>query len=167
MATKNKNSRNQKVQALFFDSYITAIKNSIGTKMFQTLWAEVGGKKRDITERGKLSCAVFVSATLLFFGLIKERHATVKGTLKDMKESGWRRIKKPRVGSVLVWEEVDFNHDPHEHAGFYIGPQKAVSNSWTRGTPIEHHWTFGMTKGKPKRRVVAIYWHPRLNKKYF
>ncbi len=29
------------VKLLFFDSYIDAIKNSVGSKIFQTLWAKL------------------------------------------------------------------------------------------------------------------------------
>jgi len=84
------------VNPLFFDSYLSFVEKSVGSKMFQTLWAEVDGKKKDITQRGKLSCATFVSFVLLSFGLIKEKHATVNGTVRDMENSGWRKIRKPR-----------------------------------------------------------------------
>lgn len=155
------------VKLLFFDSYITAIKKSIGSKLFQTLWAEVDGKKRDLTRSGELSCTTFVSAILIYFDLINERHATVKNTIVDMKKSDWKKIRKPRIGSVLVWEELMFDDGPHDHLGFYIGSQKAISNSLKLKTPVQHHWTYGTNARKPKRKVVAIYWHSKLNNKYF
>jgi hypothetical protein len=155
------------VKLLFFDSYIDTIKNSVGSKIFQTLWAELDGKKKDITNKGNLSCAVFVSAILLWFGLIKEKHATVDSTIKDMKEFKWKRIKKPRIGSILVWEDLEFDDGPHSHLGFYIGENQAISNSLKLKTPAKHHWTYGTKNKQPKRKVIAIYWHPRLNDKYF
>ncbi|MBI2278550.1 MAG: hypothetical protein HYU81_00595 [Candidatus Brennerbacteria bacterium] len=145
------------VRLIFLDSYLTAIKNSVGANIFKTLWAEVDGQTEDILEGGKLSCASFVSGILAWFGLIKERHATVAGTVRDMQASGWEVIPEPRPGCVLHWEKMKENGE-HEHLGFYLGHDAAVSNSRTARTPIEHHWTYD-----GGRRVVAIYWHPRLN----
>lgn len=126
--------------------------------MFQTVWAEVGGKKKDILAGGELACASFVSGVLLWSGLIKEKHATVTGTLKDMRRSGWKKIKKPREGCILRWEKREENGG-HEHLGFYMGTTIAISNSKTAKVPVEHHWTYRGT-----RKIVAMYWHPRLNK---
>src|SRR3990172_270274 len=92
------------VKPLFFDTYITAIENSVGSRSFQTMWAEVDGEKQDIALRGYKSCALFVSAILVWFGLIKEGHATVAGLIKDLLSSGWQKIDEPKVGCVIHWE---------------------------------------------------------------
>ncbi|MCH8987121.1 hypothetical protein IIA94_03080 [Patescibacteria group bacterium] len=148
----------KKVTPLLCETYFAVIKNSIGTKLFQNLYARIGGRRTDIMRDGELSCAFFASSLLVLFGLIKEIHATVKGTVKDMKKSGWIQIKEPKVGSILVWEEMDSGKgDMHKHIGFYIGNRQAISNSYERGYPIKHHWTFS-----GKRKVETTYWHKRL-----
>ncbi len=151
-----------KIQFLLYDTYLTFIKKSAGSKMFQTIWAKVNGKKTDITKNGELSCAIFVSTILHAFGLIKEMHTTVNGLTKDIIDSKWQKISKPKIGSVLIWEEIKFNDGPHKHIGFYVGNGIAISNSLKTKVPAKHRWTYGKTNGKPNRKVIAIYHHPKL-----
>ncbi len=157
--------KKQKVIPIIFDTYIAVIKNSVGSKMFRNFYAKVDGKKTDIMKNGDLSCAWFVSSLLYLFKLIKDAHATVNGTIKDLQQSGWKKIKKPKIGSVIVWEKIDFgNKDFHKHIGFYIGNNKAISTSNSKkGQPIIHHWTYGIKRNKPVRKVKAIFWHKKLN----
>lgn len=152
------------VKFLLFESYVAAIKNSVGSHVFKTLFADVDGKSEDILYDGRRSCGAFISGILVWFGLIKERHATVAGTVKDLKASGWEEIREPRIGAILHWEKELGNGEENEHLGFYIGGDRAVSTSREKRTPIEHHYTYGEDNGKPKRRIIAIYWHQRLNK---
>ena len=155
---------------LQFENYLEAIKKSAGSNFFQTIWAEVDGERKDIINNGQFACAMHVSSILLWFtefGLIKTRHAGVDGLIKDMEDSGWHKIDKPRVGSVIHWELVDKNGDANEHIGFYISDDRAISNEGTKGTPVEHHYTYGETNGKPNRKIEGIYWHPKLDNKYF
>ena len=147
------------VKPLLFDTYLAVIKNSPGANLFRNSYAKVNGMKRDILKNGELSCAFFTSSVLVIFKLIKEIHSTVEGTIRDLEASGWKKIKKPKIGSVLIWEESV----GHKHSGFYIGGGKAVSNSLQKRTPIVHHWTFGIKKGKPVRKIIAIYWHKKLD----
>lgn len=151
------------IQILKKESYLAAIQNSLGSKIFNNLWAEVDGERTDILSDGQKSCGYFVSGILLWFGLIKERHATVHGTLKDMEGFGWEKLTEPQVGSVLHWEKELGNGEVNEHIGFYTGENMAISTSGKERTVIEHHWTYGEENGNPKRKVIAIYWHPRLN----
>ena len=157
--------KKQKVIPILFDTYIAVIKNSVGSKMFRNFYAKVDGKKTDIMKNGDLSCAWFVSSLLYLFKLIKDAHATVNGTIKDLQQSGWKKIKKPKIGNVIVWEKIDFgNKDFHKHIGFYIGNNKAISTSNSKkGQPIIHHWTYGIKRNKPVRKVKAIFWHKKLN----
>ena len=157
--------KKQKVIPIIFDTYIAVIKNSVGSKMFRNSYAKVDGKKTDIMKNGDLSCAWFVSSLLYLFKLIKDAHATVNGTIKDLQQSGWKKIKKPKIGNVIVWEKIDFgNKDFHKHIGFYIGNNKAISTSNSKkGQPIIHHWTYGIKRNKPVRKVKAIFWHKKLN----
>lgn len=143
------------IRLLIFDSYMSAIGASEGSVLFRHLYARVDGKKRDLTKSGDLSCALFVSSILIMFGLIKTRHTTVSGTIKDMRKNGWEEIKKPRVGAVLVWEKTR----GHEHIGFYIGNGRAISNNPLKKVPARHHWTFGTKDGKPRRRIESIWWN--------
>ena len=151
------------IKILLVDSYLAAIKNSVGSKIFNNLWAEVDGERKDILDDGRKSCGYLVSGILLWFGLIRERHATVLGTLKDMLASGWEEISEPKIGSVIIWEKEFSNGEINEHIGFYMGDNMAISASTKNQMPIEHHWTYGEENGEPKRKVIAIYWHPRLN----
>lgn len=132
------------------------IENSVGTNMFRNLYAEVDGERKDLTRDGDVSCANFVSTVLHRFDLIKEPHVTVRGTERDMKNSGWEEIGEPRKGCVLVWEAADFGAgEKHPHIGFYIGEESAVSTQ--NGRPAIHNWTFD-----GKRAVERMYWHEKL-----
>ncbi|MDF1497115.1 MAG: NlpC/P60 family protein [Patescibacteria group bacterium] len=155
-------STQPKVEVNLLKSYLARIKNSIGSKMFRNLYAKVDGKERDILDNGSLSCAIFVSIILQSFELIKKPHATVIELLKDMEASGWKKSRSLKIGDVLFWEAIDQTGDGsrHLHVGFYLGNNKAISNSTTKGHPVKHHFTFGTKAGKPKRRIIGIY---RLN----
>ncbi|MBI2003575.1 MAG: hypothetical protein HYS78_01165 [Parcubacteria group bacterium] len=144
-------------------SYLKTIENSIGSKLFRNLYFKKGSQKIDVLQNGNLSCAVFVSWILKNFNLIKEGHTTVDGTIKDLKKSGWRKIKKPKVGTILIWEEKIYSDGPHKHIGFFTGKEKAISNSYKLKIPIKHHWTFGIKNGKPVRKVTEIWWNKKLN----
>ncbi len=144
---------------LLLPTYLAMIKGSVGSKICQRLFIVQQGKVKDILYRGKLSCAFFVSLILKFFDLIKSAHATVAGLEEDLLKSGWYKINKPKVGSVLVWQK---NSTGHRHIGFYIGGGWAVSNSTSKRVPRRHHFTFGREGKRPKRAIEAIYWHDKL-----
>ncbi|MBD3281189.1 hypothetical protein GF391_00395 [Candidatus Uhrbacteria bacterium] len=153
------------VEVNLLKSYLKMIQNSIGSKMFRNLYATVDGKERDILEGGNLSCAFFVSVILHTFELIQIPHATVLGLLKDMEQSGWKKTRKLKTGDVVVWEDEDQTGDgvKHSHIGFYLGKDKAISNSTAKKSPIKHHFTFGTKAGKPKRKIIGTYRHEKLN----
>lgn len=157
---KNKNS---KIVPLVFDTYLTVIKNSIGSRIFRNFYAKTAGQKIDITKKGILSCAWFVSSILALLKLIKEPHLTVDSVIRDLEQCGWKRIKKPKIGSVLVWEKNLSKDGWHRHIGFYIGSGQAISNSAKLGKIVKHHWTLGIKKGKPKRKIEMIFWNPKFN----
>jgi len=148
----------QDVIPLIFDTYLGIIRNSVGSKLFCNFYAKINGKKTDIMCNGELSCAFYVSSVLALFKFIGEVHRTVDSTIKDLKASGYKRIIKPKVGSILVWEKVDFgNNNIHKHIGFFIGGGKAVSNSYKLGHPVVHNWNFNN-----KRKVDMILWNPKI-----
>lgn len=145
-----------------FETYIASIKNAVGSRQYRNVFAKVDGKKNDITKNGRLSCAVFVSSVLVHFRLLKAVHATVDGTVKELRASGWVKIHKPRIGCVLVWEPIAGTDGAHAHIGFYIGNLTAISNSTAARTPVRHHWTYGTQHQKPRRRIQLMLWHQAL-----
>lgn len=152
-----------KIKLDLFRSYLAMIKNLAGTRMFKQTWFVVDGRARDITRDGEVSCAVVVSAILFHFGLIKSVHATVSGTIDDLRRSGWRQIKKARPGAVALWAPRKFsNGEIHEHVGFVLDSRTAVSNDYTQRRPIRHHLTYGPRGSRRYRRVVSYWWHPKL-----
>jgi len=151
----------KKVKTIFYDTYLAVIRNSQNARLWQTNWAYVDGQKKDILKRGVLSCAFFVSSILVIFGLIKEVHATVDGTIKDLKKFGWYRTKKLKPGAVLIWE-ANQESNFHTHNGFYLGNNRAISNNCVKRCPVIHHFTYGVKKGQPNRKIIASYWHRKI-----
>jgi len=139
------------------ETYLAVIENSVGTRMFRNFYARANGKKTDIMEDGYLSCAFYVSAVLKIFGLAKEVHGTVNGTVKDMEKRDWVKVRKPRRGDVVVWEPVTDAHGANKHIGFAASESRAISNLAKKGVPREHHITFGVKDGRPRRKITGIY----------
>lgn len=152
------------INILLPDNYIATIKNSVGTTIFKNLWAEVDGETKDILNDGGLSCAQFVSGILYLFKLITDRHATVDGTVNDLRASGWKEIASPKNGCILVWENILYpDGQEHKHIGFYIGDGLAISNSPDDKSPQIHHWTYGEETEKSYRKITAMYWNNLLD----
>ena len=143
------------VTILVKDSYLARIHGAIGTRMFRHLYASVGGERRDILGNGNRSCALFVSTILVGFHLVREVHVSVASTVRDMAQSGWTQIRKPRVGCVIVWDAVNERGEEHQHIGFYVGPRTAISNSSRKGVPRAHAYRL--------HSVHALYWHTKLD----
>ncbi len=143
---------------LIQDSYLAVIKNSLGSIFFRHFYVKVGGKKEDVLKNGKYACAFYVTNILLMFGLIKKGHCTVSSAIKDMERSGWHKIKKPRVGCVILWQMFDMgDNDLHQHLGFYIGNNFAISNSSKVGQPVKIKYNY--------RPIENFYWHRKLERK--
>ena len=153
---------NPHVKPLALETLLTMLENSVGTKMFQTIWAEVDGEKKDITEQGNLSCAFYVSGVLAMFGLIDRIHSTVSGTVLEMEKYGWQKTKVLKPGVVMVWNPGENSQFTNQHIGFYLGQEQAISNSWQKGVIAKHHYTFGKVGSKEYRPIVAMYRHPKL-----
>lgn len=127
------------VQPLRLETYLQVIRNSVGSNLFRNCYALVNGEKRDITRDGDLSCAFFVSSLLTVFKLIKEVHATVEGTVKDLETSGWQQTTTPKPGDVIVWaKQTDERGEDHGHIGFCVSEKEAISNNSQTGTPALH-----------------------------
>lgn len=145
-----------KLEFLLLQNYINIAKNSVGSKIFRQLYFKIGKKKVDILRNGDLSCAFFVSSILKIFGLVSETHATVTGTVKDMKKNGWYNIKKPKIGAVIVYapQKMLPSGEIHRHIGFYVGKNTVISNSSKYKSPRRHRWDY--------RPIEEILWHKKL-----
>ena len=145
------------VSRRLLDTLLCMLRAAEGTTLFRTFYADVDGKKTDIMRKGDLSCAFFVSFMLAGLALAKNVHGTVSGTIRDLEESGWKRVRKPRPGAVIVWgAREDERGESHTHIGFYLGPGKAVSNDSKTGSPRIHPYGMG------GRTITALYAHPDL-----
>ncbi len=158
---------------LFKRNYLTQIENLVKGEnyLFRNFFVEKEGVVKDSLEDGKNSCAVMVSQILYSFNSLLEFlgkkhwvkfiHLTVDSTEKDMLGNGWYEVSDLKPGAVLIWEKKDGrNGEPHNHIGFYMGDNSAISNSSKdTGFPWKHHVTYNGT-----RKVEKIYWHPDLDK---
>lgn len=145
-------------------NYFAVIKNSEGTRMFRDFFVVYKKRVKNLTKRGELSCALFVSSILYLFGLIKNIHlgATKEtediapvGLLEDMKKSSWVEISRPKKGCVLLWEKID----GHFHVGFFLGDKKAISTSSIKRKVLIHDYKFN-----GKREIEKAFWHKKLKK---
>lgn len=150
-------------------SLLAIVENSVKGEnhLFRNLYADEGGKEIDILENGQNSCAAFVSWILLTLEMIKNPHATVYGTEKDLLKSGWYEIKELKPGAIIIWENkqgvkglLDDKDVAFAHIGFCISPIEAISNSSkSTGFPWRHHITYDGS-----RQIEKIYWHYELDK---
>lgn len=154
------------IQLLPKETYLQMIRNSVGSKLFRTVYALVNGERRDILQDGDLSCAFFVSSVLIQFKLIKEVHTTVSGAVRDIENSGWVKTDTIVPGAVIVWElQSQADGEEHAHVGFVLDKERAISNSYKERTPTEHSIHMGAgNNSKSERAVTAIYTHPFLEK---
>lgn len=155
-----------KPKLALFPSYLKSIENSVGSKLFRNLYFTIDGSITDILEDGDLSCASFLTSILYLYGLIGERHVTVAATVADMQASGWHEIREPKPGAVILWGLSKGDNDTqgkHQHLGFYIDAETAVSNDSTTRIIARHHITSGISSGgEAKRDILAYYWNDTL-----
>lgn len=138
---------------LTYKNYLTVIKNSVGSKMFQHVYVLDNDKEKDILKGGELSCAYYVSCILKLFNLINQEispHAMTGGLIKNILNNGWEETKELKAGNILLWEEKL----GHQHLGFYLGKDKAISHRDEKKTPIIHHYTY-----ENKRKIIKIFTH--------
>ncbi len=146
-----------------YKSYLKAIENSVGSKIFNTLYAKNLTTKKvyDVMDDGDLSCAYFTSGLLTLFGLIDKPHATVTTVVNKLLEAGWEKKDEDKIkpGDIIVWKNFfDNKGKEHEHIGFALDAENAVSNSAKDKEIKKHDLTFGQNDdGKPRRKIKAIY----------
>ena len=138
-----------------FETYLSLIENSVGTEMFKNLYIDRDGAKEDATKDGWFSCAFYASSILVVCKYIKEIHATVSSTVKDLKNSGWNEISEPVIGSIIVWKPN--RETGHYHLGFYVADKTVISNDSFKKVPVKHDWLFD-----GKREIDVILWNPSI-----
>ena len=151
-----------KVKPLLLPTLMSVVEKSVGTMMFQTAYAEMDGQKKDITDGGDLSCSFFVSGVLSMFDLVDQIHTTVSGTVRAMEAAGWKETKNLKPGVVIKWGPSTDGSFTHEHLGFYLGDDQAISNISYKRSPGRHHLTFGKKGIGRHRPILAIYHHLKL-----
>ncbi len=142
---------------LVFETYLKMIGNSIDSNLFRNSYGIINGRKVDLTKNGELSCAFFVSSILKLCDFIQTGHLTVEGTEKDLVVSGWAEIKNPKIGCVIVYKNYKTTRGVHKHIGFYVGKNKAISNSFSKKSP-----QVGFLN---KESVHKYYWYLKWNEK--
>jgi hypothetical protein len=146
------------MQMSFKDTYLQMIQNSVGSKLFRNLYAEVDGQKKDILDDGNISCTFFVSSVLWHFKLLTEGpHANTPGFIRDLQKSGWSKTDTPKRGDLIKWESMMQKSGEHPHWGFYLDEHTAISHVDSERTPTQHSIDFGGA-----RKIEEIYTHPFL-----
>ncbi len=151
----------EKINQALYKSYIVAIRNSIGSRLFRKLYMYDKDADRvvEVLGNGNLSCAYFVSSILRHFGLIDNIRVNVGETALALKAQGWQTAQKPVPGSVIIWNTAYFKKSKswHGHIGFFISPARAISTSSRLGCPAIHNL-------RPNgRKIIEILRHPRLS----
>ena len=153
-----------KVVLLPRENYLATIRGNIGSTGFRHLYANVDGQEQDLLKDGLVSCAYFVSTIVSMpnFKLLPSQHAGVAGMQRALEANGWVNVSEPTLpGQIIVWEKAQqAGGEPHLHAGFFMGGDKAVSHVDSARAPQEHHVTFGTNDdGTPNRKIIAVYTH--------
>ncbi len=152
-----------------YKSYMEMIKNSVGTRMFKSLIADVDGEQQDILEGGVLSCAKFVSSLLYLNKLIDDVHAMTPSLVKNMERNGWIKIKDDdlRPGAVVVWKARPYPDGSQvPHIGFVIENGEVISTSPVKGEVVRHPINYLKSRddiSDGKREVESVYWHPKFD----
>ncbi len=156
-----------KVEPLILPTYLAVIEGSVGSPMFQSFWAKVNGKKMDILRGGRVSCSFYTSSVLKIFNLVQETQVTINRLKRDMEQSGWYEIPRPKKGCVVFWsakpadakrmkQDTGVYQPMVSHCGFFIGGSTAVHNDGDK--------TMQPQRAPLKYRPVEKYmWHDALN----
>lgn len=155
----------KKITPKHYATYLSMIEGSVNSRAYLHQWALIGKTMTDIADNGGVSCAFFVSFILSGFGYITGIHSTVSGLVRKLESSGFKKVRIPKKGAIIVWETKQQPSGPHAHIGFWLSPEIAISNHPTQGLPKAHHPTFGVDKfGEPKRKIIGYYFKKGLEK---
>ncbi|HEY9663012.1 MAG TPA: hypothetical protein V6C65_31595 [Allocoleopsis sp.] len=144
----------KKPPTLVAKNLLNTIHGVVGSKLFQHLYLlDDSGQETDVYKGGQRSCAYVVSGVLVLNDLMERVRATVHSCLADMESMGWYKTDKPVPGSVIHWPA---DESGHEHVGFYLDDQTAMSNSDTLCVPELH----GIVR--KNLQPIAYFTHPDL-----
>jgi len=134
------NQQQKESTICFRKSYLAAINNAVGSRMFASFFLEIDGVEQEVLAAGESTCAYFVPFVLKGFDLTQSLHLTVDGTRRDLLEFGWRVVDQEEMfpGAILTWEPKEFAEEPHRHIGVYVGDNQAVSASAQEKTVVRH-----------------------------
>ena len=144
-------------------SFLAMIENSVGSRQYQSLYFFVDGVSTDILNGGDVSCAVYVSHILMSFKLTSDYRAFSDKVIEDIIKFGWERTDNPHPGCVVYWGKMkhdDGSASKHNHVGFFIDTETAISSTHLTHEVSRHHITFGtLSDGSPKRDILGFYTH--------
>ncbi|NCN12046.1 hypothetical protein GW937_01865 [Candidatus Kaiserbacteria bacterium] len=148
-----------------FDTYLSMIEGSVGSKQYLRLFIKTKeGVPCDVIENGRFACAYFASSILTLTGLCTRGvHTTVTETIADMQQSNWYQIDHLTKGAVIIWSpKLCSDGNQHQHIGFSIGDDMAVSTDGQTGIPTKHDVTYRTILGPPVREISKIFFHDTL-----
>lgn len=145
------------------ETYLKMIENSVGSRIFNSIFALYNGEQTDILRDGEVSCAVFASSLLLLNSLTTNQRATVNSLEKDLLASP-QFIKildvdyRPQSGDVVIWENLKFsNGTVHRHIGFILNSKEAVSTDY-KNKCVARHPIFNNSENPEKiRKIESIF----------
>lgn len=149
-------TNDQKPKRLVKKSYLSFVRNSVGTEMFRNFYIKDNGVIFDAANDGEFSCAFYVSGLLSLLGLAKKMHGTIASTEKDLIESGWVITNQPTTGCIVKWGPRKEDPNNHEYIGFYLGNNRCVSSSSLQKKVVEHPLI------DKDREILAFYTYPIL-----
>lgn len=133
------------------------IENSVGTKMFNSLYAEVDGEKKDILEDGNLSCACFVSSVMYLFEMIDMQRARTESLKKFLDESpNFVKVdcSDAEPGDIAIYGEVEYpNGRLFPHSGFVKDANTVVSTNYKKKAVDKH----ALAETPSGQKLEAIY----------
>ncbi len=134
----------QNIEILKKETYLKAIDNSVGTKLFSSLFVRYKdtGEIKDVLDNGEYSCAFFVSGLLSLLQIIDKPVATVE-SLKKMIQSNekWKTVSVVDIenGDVIFWNKIKFDDgSENAHAGFVLNKDEAISTSYKTKSVVRH-----------------------------
>lgn len=120
------------IEVLKRDTLLTLLENSIGSKVFNSLYVRFkdSGKKTDILNGGEFAGAFFVSSILTLVHLIEKPDATVTKLRRVLEiNDKWQMTEDPaEPGDVVFYGDEIFNDSSvGEKVGIVLNLEEVVS----------------------------------------
>ena len=142
------------IEILRKESYLKAIENSVGSKIFNSLIVRFKdtGKITDVLAEGVYSCAFFVSSLLYLSKTTDKPYSTVTNLQQHLdKKRGWNKVEDIEPGDVIFWEKITFEDgSENAHVGFALNKSEAVSTDYKNKMVARHQL-------QSDRKITGIY----------